>query len=105
MTSERCVLCGEMIAADDPDAVEVGGGLAHEECLVEHDDEPGLFEPDPECRAAATGRTAASFECSTYELERMARSARRAKERRNAGEKKGDEHESKMSAAEVDHEA
>lgn len=95
MTRERCVLCGEMIAADDPDAVEVGGGLAHEDCLTswpfggragrrrraEREDD-GLFgSQDPE--SAATGR--AAFECSTAELQRQARAARRSKERRKAG--------------------
>ena len=39
----RCPLCGKEIEADDLDAVEVGGGLAHGDCLAEHDDE-GLFE-------------------------------------------------------------
>ncbi len=80
----RCPLCGKEIEADDLDAVEVGGGLAHGDCLAEHDDE-GLFgDQDPEVRSA-TGRSAASFECSTAELERQARAARRSKERRRAG--------------------
>jgi hypothetical protein len=73
MTRERCALCGELTAADEPDVVEVGGGLAHEDCLAERDDE-GLFgEPD-----LATGRDAASFECSVVELarERRERAAR-----------------------------
>jgi hypothetical protein len=64
MSRERCVLCGELIDAGDPDAVEVGGGLAHGDCIAEREDE-GLFG-DPE----ATGR-AASFECSTAELQRQ----------------------------------
>jgi len=68
MTRERCVLCGELIDADDPDAIEVGGGLAHEECIEEHDDERGLFgEPE---RSAAIGR-AAAFECSLAEIQRQ----------------------------------
>ncbi|MGD0567047.1 MAG: hypothetical protein ABSA78_01480 [Candidatus Sulfotelmatobacter sp.] len=76
MTRERCVICGELIAADDPDALEVGGGLAHEECIEEHDDERGLFrEPDSE-RSAATGR-AAAFECSVAEIQRQRRNFRR----------------------------
>jgi hypothetical protein len=82
MTRDRCVLCGEMIAADDPDAVEVGGGLAHVGCIEEHDHERGLFgEPDPE-RSVATGR-AAAFECSLAEIEIERRRAPRRK--RKAG--------------------
>lgn len=77
--TERCVLCGEMIAANDPDAVEVGGGLAHGECIEEHDDEPGLFgEQDPD----SAGRGAA-FECSVAEL--AIQRARRRSARRKAG--------------------
>ena len=75
MTSERCVLCGELIDADEPDVVEIGGGLAHEECSEERDDEPGLFgEQDPD----SAGRGAA-FECSLSELaiQRARRRARR----------------------------
>lgn len=68
MTRERCVLCGEMTAADEPDVVEVGGGLAHEGCIAERDDD-GLFgSQDPE--SAASGR-AAAFECSTAEIQRQ----------------------------------
>ena len=74
----RCALCGEAVEPDDVDAIAVPGGLMHGECIEERDDEPGLFQ-DPEVRSA-TGRTAASFECSVAELERQARSARRAKE-------------------------
>jgi hypothetical protein len=80
MTRERCVLCGELIDTDDPDAVEVGGGLAHEECIEERGDE-GLFgESDP-----ATGRDAASFECSVVELarERRERAVRTRRLRRS----------------------
>jgi hypothetical protein len=65
---ERCPLCGKEIEAGDVDAVEVGGGIVHEDCLAERDDE-GLFGgPDP-----ATGRAAASFECSVVELARERR--------------------------------
>lgn len=40
----RCCLCAEPVEGD-LDAVEVGGGLVHEECLVEHDDgEEGRVE-------------------------------------------------------------
>ena len=74
---ERCALCGERVEAGDLDAVEVGVGIVHEDCLALREDE-GLFgsEPDP-----ATGR-AASFECSVAELarerrERAARTRRR----------------------------
>ncbi|MGD0178943.1 MAG: hypothetical protein ABR880_23175 [Candidatus Sulfotelmatobacter sp.] len=84
LMADRCVLCGEPIAADDADAVEVGDGLAHGDCIAERDDE-GLFgDQDPE--SAATGRGAA-FECSTAELERerRERAMRRAKDRRKAG--------------------
>jgi hypothetical protein len=53
MTRERCVLCGEMIAADEPDVMEIGGGLAHEGCVAERDDD-GLFgSQDP--GSAVTG--------------------------------------------------
>jgi hypothetical protein len=72
----RCALCGEPVEAGDLDAVEVGGGIVHEECLGEREDEQGLFgEPDPE-RLAATGR-AAAFECSVTELQRQRRNSRR----------------------------
>jgi hypothetical protein len=77
---ERCVLCGELIAGDEPDAVEVGGGIVHEDCLALREDE-GLFgsEPDP-----ATGRAAASFECSVVELARERRErATRTRRRRS----------------------
>ena len=75
--SERCLLCGEPVEAGDLDAVEVGGGIVHGDCLAEREDEGlGLFGSNP-----ATGRDA-SFECSVAELERQARSARRARERR-----------------------
>lgn len=68
MTTDRCALCGEEIEADDPDAVEVGGGIVHEECLAEREDD-GLFgSQDPE--SAASGR-AAAFECSTAEIQRQ----------------------------------
>jgi hypothetical protein len=83
MTRERCVLCGELVAADERDVVEVGGALAHGECVEEREDD-GLFgEPDPE-RSAATGRAAAAaFECSTAEIEREARQ-QAARKRRTA---------------------
>ena len=54
MTRGRCCLCGELIAGDDPDAVEVGGSIVHEDCLAEHVEEQ-------------------ERECSTVELERMRR--------------------------------
>jgi hypothetical protein len=82
--SERCALFGERVEAGDLDAVEVGGGIVHEDCLAERKDD-GLFgEPDPESAAAGRG---AAFECSTAEIERerRQRSARRAKERRKVG--------------------
>jgi hypothetical protein len=76
MTGERCPLCGEEIDAGDLDAVEVGGGIVHEDCLAARDE--GLFgEQDP-----ATGRHAASFECSVVELARERRE--RARRRRRA---------------------
>jgi hypothetical protein len=78
----RCVLCSEAVEAGDLDVVEVGGGIVHGDCLAEREDE-GLFdEPVPE--SAATGRAAASFECSLAELERerRARAVRRSKERK-----------------------
>ncbi len=77
----RCGLCGEAVEPDDLDALQVPGGLMHGECIAEHDDEPGLFgEPDP-----ATGRDAASFECSVVELarERRERAARTRRRRRS----------------------
>lgn len=73
MRTERRPLCGKEIDAGDVDAIQVhggDGGLVHEGCIEERDDEPGLFQ-DPE--SAATGRAAASFECSVVELARERR--------------------------------
>lgn len=84
MTRERCVLCGELIEACDFDAVEVGGGIVHGDCLAEREDD-GLFgSQDPES-AAATRRAAASFECSVVELarERRERATRTRRLRRS----------------------
>ncbi len=72
----RCAPCGEPVEIDDDAVIVHGGGLAHGECIAEHEDEPGLFgEQDPE--SAATGRGGAAFECSTAELERQRRNFRR----------------------------
>jgi hypothetical protein len=86
---ERCPLCGNPIDADDSDAVQVhgDGGLVHEGCIEERDDEPGLFQ-DPEVRSA-TGRDAASSECSVVELERQARAARRKQRGGRDGRRQG----------------
>jgi hypothetical protein len=89
MRAERCPLCGKEIDAGDVDAIQVhggDGGLVHEGCIEEHNDEPGLFgAPDPE---SATGRAAASFECSTAEVERQ-RAAERRRRMRSASRRVG----------------
>lgn len=50
-TIEKCYLCGQPIDPGDPDAMDVGGGLAHEGCIEEHDDGDFSGQPDPEKRA------------------------------------------------------
>jgi hypothetical protein len=70
MTTDRCALCGRPINPYDDDAVRVQAGFVHQSCLEQYDGEwaaPNILEREQ------------AWECSTAELERQKRNARRRK--------------------------